>query len=108
MAVRKMRPAMSLRPWREGPMRTEDCLERSGRRMDVATRRRQGRRRHDDAASLGAPRSLRYRHLVNPLARQPALSADRIEALHQTALKVLEELGMRVLNAEARSIYATA
>jgi trimethylamine--corrinoid protein Co-methyltransferase len=76
--------------------------------MDIATRRRQGRRRHEDAASLGAPRSLAYRHLVNPLIRQPAFSGDRVEALHETALKVLEELGIRVLNAEARSIYAAA
>ena len=76
--------------------------------MEIATRRRQGRRRHEDTASLAAPRALRYRHLVNPLVRQPALSADRVEALHETALKVLEELGIRVLNAEARSIYASA
>lgn len=76
--------------------------------MDVAARRRQGRRRHEDAAALGAPRALRYRKLVNPLLRQPAVSEDRIEALHETALKVLEDLGMRVLNAEARSIYAAA
>jgi trimethylamine---corrinoid protein Co-methyltransferase len=76
--------------------------------MDVATRRRQGRRRHEDTASLGAPRALRYRHLVNPLVRQPAFSGDRVEALHETALKVLEQLGIRVLNSEARSIYAAA
>ena len=62
--------------------------------MEIATRRRQGRRRHEDTASLAAPRALRYRHLVNPLVRQPALSADRVEALHETALKVLEELGI--------------
>jgi trimethylamine---corrinoid protein Co-methyltransferase len=76
--------------------------------MDIATRRRQGRRRHEDAIALGAPRALRYRHLSNPLIRQPAFSEDRVEALHETALKVLEELGLRVLNAEARSIYAAA
>jgi len=76
--------------------------------MDIAARRRQGRRRHEDPSALGAPRALRYRNLVNPLVRQPAMSADRIEALHETALKVLEELGIRVLNAEARDIYAAA
>ena len=76
--------------------------------MDVAARRRQGRRRHDEGSAPAAPRALRYRKLVNPLLRQPAMSEDRIEALHETALKVLEELGLRVLNAEARSIYAAA
>lgn len=75
--------------------------------MDTAVRRRQGRRTHETPRA-GAPRTLKYRHLVNPLVRQPALSEDRIEALHETALKVLEELGIRVLNAEARDIYCAA
>ncbi|HTV70612.1 MAG TPA: trimethylamine methyltransferase family protein [Rhizobiaceae bacterium] len=75
--------------------------------MDTAVRRRQGRRTHETPRT-SAPRTLKYRHLVNPLIRQPALSDDRIEALHETALKVLEELGIRVLNAEARDIYRAA
>ena len=54
------------------------------------------------------PGRLRYRKLVNPLIRQPAFSQDRVEALHETALKVLEQLGIRVLNSEARSIYSAA
>ncbi len=74
--------------------------------MDTSVRRRQGRRRGEDDGSLAAPRSLRYRQLRNPLVRQPAFSDDRIEAIHEAALKVLEELGLRVLNAEARSIFA--
>ncbi|MBX3576608.1 MAG: trimethylamine methyltransferase family protein [Rhizobiaceae bacterium] len=74
--------------------------------MDAPVRRRQGRRAPDGVR--GAPRTLKYRHLVNPLVRQPALSDDRVETLHQTALRVLEELGLRVLNAEARSIYRAA
>lgn len=76
--------------------------------MDTPVRRRQGRRRGNDDAGFPSPRTLKYRRLVNPLIRQPAFSQDRVEALHETALKVLEELGMRVLNAEARDIYRAA
>jgi trimethylamine--corrinoid protein Co-methyltransferase len=76
--------------------------------LDTPVRRRQGRRRGGEDAGLSSPRALKYRHLVNPLIRQPALSQDRIEALHETALKVIEQLGIRVLNAEAREIYRAA
>ncbi|MGE0500053.1 MAG: trimethylamine methyltransferase family protein [Rhizobiaceae bacterium] len=73
--------------------------------MELPARRRTGRRRGGDDGAPAAPRTLKYRRLVNPLARQPAFSDDRIQAIHETALKVLEELGLRVLNAEARAIY---
>jgi trimethylamine--corrinoid protein Co-methyltransferase len=36
------------------------------------------------------------------------LSDDEIEAIHQASLGLLEEIGMDVLNAEARSLYAAA
>ena len=49
-----------------------------------------------------------YRQLTNPLLRQPAFSEDRLEATHQTALRVLEELGIKVLNAEARQLFKDA
>jgi trimethylamine--corrinoid protein Co-methyltransferase len=75
--------------------------------LDTPARRRQGRRTLETPRP-GAPRALKYRHLVNPLARQPAISNDRVGALHEAALKVLEELGLRVLNAEARAIYRAA
>lgn len=66
-------------------------------------KQRSGRRRREETPA--APRSLKYRKLVNPLARQPAFSADRIEAIHQAALRIVEELGLRVLDAEARSVF---
>lgn len=65
----------------------------------------QRRSRQRTEATVAAPRTLRYRHLVNPLLRQPAFSADRVEAIHDAALTVVEELGMKVLDAEARAIY---
>ncbi len=53
-------------------------------------------------------RNVDYRHLTNPLLRQPAFSDDRLEAMHDTALRVLDELGIKVLNDEAREIFHRA
>lgn len=50
-------------------------------------------------------RQIDYKHLKNPLIKQPAFSDDRVEAIHATALRVVEELGIRVLNDEARSYF---
>ena len=46
-----------------------------------------------------------YRTLRNPFPPASAFSEDRIEAIHQTALQVLEELGMKVLLPEARALF---
>jgi trimethylamine--corrinoid protein Co-methyltransferase len=68
---------------------------------------RRGRRATADAAPA-VPRSRTYRRLTNPLIRQPAFSEDRVAAIHDTALRVLEELGIRVLNEEARARFKQA
>ncbi|MEO0329382.1 MAG: trimethylamine methyltransferase family protein [Pseudomonadota bacterium] len=49
-----------------------------------------------------------YRNLKNPFVPQPAFSDDEVENIHLTALRVLSELGMRVLLPEARQIFAKA
>ena len=67
-------------------------------------RRRRGGRHHG-VANTAHQRKVSYRNLKNPLRLQPAFSDDRVEALHQTALRVIEELGIRVLNDEARQIF---
>ncbi|MEM7214919.1 MAG: trimethylamine methyltransferase family protein [Pseudomonadota bacterium] len=51
-------------------------------------------------------REVNYRDLRNPFIPQPAFSEDEIENIHRTSLKVLEELGMKVLLPEARQIFA--
>ncbi len=53
-------------------------------------------------------RQVDYKHLKNPLIRQPAFSDDRVEAIHDTALRVTEELGIRVLNDSARDYFKAA
>lgn len=63
------------------------------------------RRRRDRA-----PAALRagYSHLRHPFAAQGAFSDDEIAAMHDTALRVLENLGMRILLPEARAIFRAA
>ncbi len=63
------------------------------------------RRRSDAGEPQGSQRRINYRKLVNPLIRQPIFSDDRIAAVHDTALRVIEELGVKVLNEEARRIF---
>ena len=66
---------------------------------------RRARRGADTGVPTGKPA---YRNLVNPLAPQCAFSDDRIAHIHDTALRVLETLGIRVLHEDARRIYAAA
>ena len=72
--------------------------------------RRSGRRSRSSRAStaLTHQRNVNYRNLKNPLIRQPAFSEDRLEAIHQNALRVVEELGIRVLNEQARDRFRQA
>jgi trimethylamine--corrinoid protein Co-methyltransferase len=53
-------------------------------------------------------RDINYSSLKNSLIRQPAFSEDRVEAIHQTALRVIAELGIRVLNDDARRHFKEA
>jgi trimethylamine--corrinoid protein Co-methyltransferase len=70
--------------------------------------RRSRRGRHHGVADTSHKRQVSYRNLKNPLLRQPAFNADRLEAIHDTALRVIEELGIKVLNDEARQYYKQA
>src|ERR1700760_3414359 len=76
--------------------------------MNDVTPGRSGRRRGRPAAPEGAHRSQRYRNLRNPFVPQTVFSEDEVAAIHDTALRVLEELGLKVLLPEARQIFAGA
>ena len=65
--------------------------------------RRRGRAERRSAAPA---RSVNYRQLRHPCAPHAVLSADAIAAIHEMALKLLEDLGMKVLLPEARQLYA--
>ena len=49
-----------------------------------------------------------YARLRNPYAPIEQFSADQIEAIHETSMTILEEIGIRVLSDEARAVYAKA
>lgn len=66
------------------------------------------RSRRSQKKSAASQRQVDYRHLKNPLIKQPVFSDDRVEAIHETALRVIEELGIRVLNDEARQYFKAA
>ena len=72
--------------------------------MDQPTRSRHRRR----GASTTPLRQPAYRQLRHPFAPQPVFSEDRIAAMHDAALRVLQDLGMKVLLPEARAILQAA
>ena len=70
---------------------------------------RQGRARpRRGGGGEGGGSGAAYMRMQNPFAPQLAYSQDRIEAMHEGALRVLEELGIRVLLDEARQILRAA
>ena len=76
-----------------------------------AKRARRGRHhRGKDGADAQATlqRDVNYRLLRNPFPPVDAVSEDEVRAIHDTALRVLEELGIRVLLPEAREMYRAA
>lgn len=66
---------------------------------------RRGRRTGAAGVPAGKPA---WRHLSNPLEPQRAFSDDQIATIHDTALRVLEELGIRVLNQRAIAHFRRA
>jgi len=71
----------------------------------MAERRgRRGRIAGDDVPQ----REVSYRNLKNPFTPQTVFSEDEVQALHDNALRVLKELGLKVLLPEARAIFKAA
>lgn len=70
--------------------------------------RRERRRGRTGEAGSESSRRPNYRSLKNAFLPQPVFSDDQVVAIHDTALRVLEELGIKVLLPEARAIFAQA
>ncbi len=78
------------------------------RQTDTTAGRRARRKRGRDAGSAPAPkRDVNYRTLRNPFPPMNVFSADEIANMHAAALRLLQELGIKVLLPEARSIFRT-
>jgi len=74
---------------------------------DSASPRRNRRRPGTTAAAdMAPPRSLAYRHVVNPFEPLRIYSDDQVAAIHDAALTLLENQGTKVLSAPARLRYA--
>lgn len=74
----------------------------TGRVSGGATGRERGQERS------AARRATQYHRLRHPFAPQVVFSDDEIWAIHTTALRILQELGIKVLLPEARQIFAKA
>jgi trimethylamine--corrinoid protein Co-methyltransferase len=70
------------------------------------TAARRGSRRPAARTAAPADRSRTYRHLSNPFTPLRVFSDDQVQALHEAALSILENQGMKVLSARARQRYA--
>jgi DNA-binding transcriptional regulator YiaG len=70
-----------------------------------ASRRRPGRA---ERAARPAPSTARYRHLQHRFTPSAVVSEDELEAIHQTSLQILEEMGMDFMHDGAREILRQA
>ena len=68
-------------------------------------RRKDGGRRRTAGNRL---RQLAWTSVSNPYAPLEMLSADQIEAIHQTSLRILEELGIELMSPAARALLRSA
>jgi trimethylamine--corrinoid protein Co-methyltransferase len=76
--------------------------------MDSQQSRPRAGRRRGGAGPEPSPASGRYRRLRNPFEPLRVLSDDEVAHIHESALSILENDGMRVLLPEARRHFAQA
>ncbi|ASP22724.1 trimethylamine methyltransferase (MTTB) [Antarctobacter heliothermus] len=76
--------------------------------MSTLTENTGRRRRKRGGDTPTAKRTVNYRQLKNPFTPQTVFTEDRVAAIHDTSLKVLEELGIKVLLPEARRLFGQA
>ena len=69
---------------------------------------RRGGRRRRAAAEAESLAQRPWGQLRNPYPPLRAVSDDQLESLHQAALQILEEIGIEILNEEARALFAAA
>jgi trimethylamine---corrinoid protein Co-methyltransferase len=69
--------------------------------MDPTRRRQGGRARRVDANRIA---QLPWSEVINPYPPMEVLSADQVEAIHLTSLRILENLGMEVMSSRALAV----
>ena len=75
---------------------------------EASGRRERKRGRTGGTSARTSERTVDYRRLTNRLQPQTIFSADAVEKIHDTSLRVLEVLGIKVLLPEARAMFAKA
>jgi trimethylamine--corrinoid protein Co-methyltransferase len=73
--------------------------------MDANRRRQGGRGRRVDGTRVP---QLPWTEVSNPYSPMEVLSADQLEAIHLTSLRILEELGMEVMSPRALTVLEAA
>ena len=73
--------------------------------MEQQSKLRARRRGRAEAKATPFERTTNYSQLKNPFPPMKVFSDDQIEDMHATALRTLEELGMRVLLPEAVALF---
>ncbi len=77
--------------------------------MNPPQERSPGRRRSPRASRIaGAIAQPPFRQFSMPYRPIEVLGADQVEAIHEAGLTILETIGLRVLEPQARSLYAGA
>jgi trimethylamine--corrinoid protein Co-methyltransferase len=69
---------------------------------------RRSSKRHAGGRAKGALHQLPWRRVRNRFPPVDILSADQVEHIHQSSLRVLEELGMEVMGETARRMLKEA
>ena len=75
--------------------------------MDISTSRRRAGARGRRVGGTQVPQ-LAWRQVVNPYAPVEVLSADQLEAIHSTSIRILEELGIEVMSPRALAVLRAA
>ena len=76
--------------------------------MSAPVRRRTRRDRRERRSASAAVQRLPWRTVRNPHPPTRVLGEDQLEAIHEASLRVLRDIGMKVLSAKARALYAGA
>jgi len=70
--------------------------------------RRRGRTRNRKSAGGDSLNQLAWRRVTNPYAPSDLLSEEEMEALHRTSLRILSELGIRVMSEPVLALFESA
>lgn len=69
---------------------------------------RRGQRRRSRERDSGGIRQLPWRRVVNPYAPVAVLTAEQLDAIHESSLRILEDMGIEMMSPEALRLLKDA